>query len=410
MSETPYAFYVGVDWASEAHQFTVLTHERHPVAERKVAHTGRALGEMADWLAALADGEPARIAVGIEVPRGPVVETLLERGFHVFALNPKQLDRFRDRHSPAGAKDDRRDGFVLADALCTDRPAFRQVHVGDPRLVQLRELSRVEQDLQTELGRLANRLWEQLQRFYPQVLRLSPAVNEPWIWALLQLVPTPAAAHVVRGATLARLLARHRIRRVTAAAVLAELQAPALRVAPGTTEAAQEHIALLLPRLQLLHAQRGQCARRIERLLDDLAGADEEHRDVTILRSLPGVGRVITATMLAEAAQPLAERDYHALRAQGGIAPITRQSGKRALVSMRYACNHRLRNALYHWGRVSAQYDPHSRQHYRALRQRGHGHARALRGVTDRLLVVLMAMLRTGTTYDPARRHAPVAA
>ena len=131
---------------------------------------------------------------------------------------------------------------------------------------------------------------------------------------------------------------------------------------------------------------------------------------MTVLRSRPGVGRVIAATMLAEAAQPLAARDYHAVRAQGGIAPITRQSGKRVLVSMRYACNKRLWNALYHWGRVSAQYDPHSRRHYRALRQPGHGHARALRGVVDRLLVVLMAMPRTGTPYDPARRHVPAAA
>src|SRR2546426_6352679 len=29
----------------------------------------------------------------IEVPRGPVIDTLLERGLHVFALNPQQLDR-----------------------------------------------------------------------------------------------------------------------------------------------------------------------------------------------------------------------------------------------------------------------------------------------------------------------------
>lgn len=410
MSESPYAFYVGVDWASETHQVTVLTPERRLEAERRIEHTGRALGEMADWLMALADGEPARIAVAIEVPRGPVVETLLERGFHVFAINPKQLDRFRDRHSPAGAKDDRRDGFVLADSLRTDRPAFRQVHVDDPLLIQLRELSRAEEELQTELRRLSNRLWEQLRRFYPQVLRLSPAVDEPWIWALLQLAPTPGAARALRRATLARLLARHRIRRVTAGTVLAELQSPALHVAPGTTEAAREHIALLLPRLELLHEQRGRCARRIEHLLDALAGADAEHRDVTVLRSLPGVGRVIAATMLAEAARPLAERDYHAVRTQGGVAPITRQSGKSVLVSMRYACNHRLRNALYHWGRVSAQHDPSTRRHYRALRQRGHGHARAIRGVIDRLLVVLMAMLRTGTTYDPARRRVPAAA
>ena len=71
---------------------------------------------------------PAQIAVAIETPRGAVVATCLERGFAVFALNPKQLDRFRDRHTVAGAKDDRRDALVLADSRRTDPRAFRRVH------------------------------------------------------------------------------------------------------------------------------------------------------------------------------------------------------------------------------------------------------------------------------------------
>src|SRR5207244_390203 len=153
--------------------------------------------------------------------------------------------------------------------------------------------------------------------FYPQVLRLSPAVDEPWIWALLQLAPTPVAARALRRATLARLLARHRIRRVTAATVLAELHSP-------------------------------RCA--------------------------------------------------------------SPRGPRRPRASTSRCCCRGVRNALYHWGRVSAQHDPSTRRHYRALRQRGHGHARAIRGVIDRLLVVLMAMLRTGTTYDPARRRVPAAA
>jgi hypothetical protein len=47
------------------------------------------------------------------MPHGPIVETLLERGFNVYSINPKQLDRFRDRFSPAGAKDDSREAEVL---------------------------------------------------------------------------------------------------------------------------------------------------------------------------------------------------------------------------------------------------------------------------------------------------------
>jgi hypothetical protein len=88
----------------------------------------------------VAGGEPRRVAVAIETPRGAIVETLLEQGFQVCAINPKQLARFRDRHTMAGAKDDWRDAFVLADSLRTDPHSFRPVHVSAPELLMLREL------------------------------------------------------------------------------------------------------------------------------------------------------------------------------------------------------------------------------------------------------------------------------
>ena len=109
--------------------------------------------------------------------------------------------------------------------------------------------------------------------------------------------------------------------------------------------------------------------------------------------------------MLAEAGRLLTPARIDSLRAHTGIAPVTNRSGKRLSVRMRYACSARLRSAMYHWGRTSIQRDAHCRAHYAQLRQRGHAHARALRGVVDRLLRVLMAMLKTRTLYDPARRQ-----
>ena len=388
MSTGDYDFFVGVDWGSARHQVCVLDPARQVHGERAVEHSGPGLAALADWLVAVAPGAPARIAVALEMPRGAIVDTLLARGLHVFSINPKQLDRFRDRHSVAGAKDDRRDAFVAADALRTDR---------------------LDQEMQQELTRLANRLRDQLLRFYPALLRLAPAADEPWLWAVLALAPTPAAgAHVPR-ARLTRLLQTHRIRRLSAEDVHAALRAPALPVTPGTVEAAARHVALLLPRLHLIHAHRAQGTRHIDTLLAaylaeaPAAGPPRAHHDVAILQSLPGVGRLVVATLLAEAAPLLAARAYPALRAQAGIAPVTRQSGKHRSVLMRYACNHRLQQAVYHWARVSTQCDAHSRAHYTALRQRGQSHPRAVRGVADRLLALLIAMLKSDTLYDPAR-------
>lgn len=413
MTQRPsqYLYRVGIDWGSQQHQVCIVDDEGHRT-EVTVPHTSAGLAGLAEQLTALSPTAPERVAVALEVPRGPVVEMLLERGFQVFALNPKQLDRFRDRHTVAGAKDDRRDAWVLADALRTDQAAFRRVHGDDPLIIELRELSRLDDDLREELSRLSNRLREQLQRVWPDRLALCPAADEPWFWALLDLTlarqPRPLALKAVRG-----VLKVHHIRRLTAETVHAVWQVAPLRVAPGTLEAASVQLAVLLPRLRLVHEQRHRTVgRRIDAILAALATEEVagEHRDVTILRSLPGVGRLVAATVLAEAARPLAERDYQTLRAQAGAAPVTRQSGKKTVVVMRWACNGRLRNALYHWARVSVQVDARARAHYDRLRQRGHDHARALRGVVDRSLAMLMAMLTSRTLYDPERRRCAEAA
>jgi hypothetical protein len=108
--------------------------------------------------------------------------------------------------------------------------------------------------------------------------------------------------------------------------------------------------------------------------------------DVTIILSVPGIGNLVAATLLAEASQALSELDYKALRAYSGIAPVTKRSGKRLSVMMRQACSERLRNAVYHWSRISVQRDDISRKKYAALRAKGHSHGRALRTVGDSLL------------------------
>ena len=89
---------------------------------------------------------------------------------------------------------------------------------------------------------------------------------------------------------------------------------------------------------------------------------------------------------------------------------MTRQSGNRRVVSMRYGCNERLRNAFYHWARTSIQHDQAAKEYYAALRARGHSHGRALRSVADRWLRILMAMLESRTLYDPQRMRRAAAA
>ena len=114
------------------------------------------------------------------------------------AINPKQLDRLRDRFSIAGAKDDRRDAYVSADGLRTDRHLFRRLQIADPRLIELRAWSRLAEELQEERVRLSNRLHQQLWRYYPQMLKLTDDLTATWLLELWLRAPTPAKAARLR--------------------------------------------------------------------------------------------------------------------------------------------------------------------------------------------------------------------
>jgi hypothetical protein len=200
--ETEFKWFVGIDWGGEYHQVCVLDHNRRIMEERSVKHDGEGIGELIRWVGAMVAGEPATMAAALEVPHGPIVEALLACGIAVFSINPKQVDRFRDRYTVNGAKDDRRDAYVIASSLLSDRHAFKRLTIESPLTLRIRELSRTLDDLDNDRRRLTNQLRDLLIRYFPAILALCPAVDEPWIWALLKRGPAARqgeASHVQSG-------------------------------------------------------------------------------------------------------------------------------------------------------------------------------------------------------------------
>src|SRR5918998_153249 len=338
MTEVMIRWFAGVDWGSQQHQACVLDAAGEIVGERAFPHGGAGLAALCGWLASMAD-DPGSVAVAIEVPHGPVVDALLDRGFAVHAINPKQLDRLRDRFSVAGAKDDRRDARVAAAGLRTMAPT-------PAKAARLRE------------GTLARLLKQHRIR----------GVDAETALAILRRPAIKVAAGV------------------TEAAVL-HVRSLVVRLRLANREVRQAE-----RKLDELCAALGKEAPDAE---------DGTPRDAAILASLPGVGRSTLAALLTEAAGPLARRDRAALRTLSGVAPVTKRSGKACVVVMRHAAQARLRQAVFHRARVAVQNDPKSRGRYEALRARGHSYGRALRGVADRLLGVACVLLRRQALFDP---------
>src|SRR5689334_17652512 len=172
MDDETIAWFVGVDWGSAKHQACLLDAGGSIVGEREFSHSGTGLAELGNWVVSIA-GAANGVLVAVEVPHGPVVDALLDRGFVVYAINPKQLDRLRDRFSVAGAKDDRRDAYVAADGIRNRRELVRRLAGADPRLNQMPGWAGLVEELQQERVRLSNRVHQQLWRYYPQMLNLT---------------------------------------------------------------------------------------------------------------------------------------------------------------------------------------------------------------------------------------------
>jgi len=400
-----FQFLVGIDLGRWLHQACVLDANGELVAEKGFAHSREGLSETVTWLLSLVK-DPDHLAVAIEKPHGAVVDTLLARGLAVFAVNPKQVDRFRDRHSLSGAKDDRRDAFVLADALRTDGHRFQRLQLPPPEIIALRQLLTARFQLIKLHVALSSQIQDLLIQCRPHLLSLAPR-NRPldsFFAELLELFfdsqPRPPAPDEIRA-----LIRKHHIRRVKLEDILHVLQQPSLQLASGTLEALSAHLAVLFPQLKLVRRQRRDVDQYLERWFAEIQRDCPPHQpsDNALLASLPGVGALVLATLLGHAHDAIRLRNRDALRSLGGIAPVTKQSGQRRQVLMRRARSQPLAYALHHWAAIAVLRDSHFKHHYQRLRRKGHHHARALRGVMDRLLSLAVAMLRDRSFYDPSR-------
>ena len=409
MNQLKYDFFVGIDLGQWLHMASVVDAKGQFFGERGFPHSREGLSGTIDWLLEETTQDRERIAVAIEKPHGAVVELFLDSGIAIFSINPKQVDRFRDRYSMSGAKDDRRDAFVLADSLRTDGHRFQRLHLPPPEILAMRGLLSSRDQLVKNHVALSSQIRELLTRCWPHLVSLAPkdkALNA-FFCELLKLFfessPNPLSRQTIE--TLAQ---RNRIRRVKPEQILDTLKQQPLRVAPATTQATSEHLQLLIQQLLLVREHRRASDQHLEKWFKRVqALTDEPCSDHAILASLPGVGAYVLASVLCYAHDPIRLRNLNAFRTLGGIAPVTKKSGKRGqlrpTILMRRARSLPLNNALHHWARTAVLHDPHFKEHYDRLRDRGHRHARALRGVMDRILPIAIAMLRQGTLYDPSR-------
>jgi transposase len=314
----------------------------------------------------------------------------------VYELNPKQADRFRDRHTSAGAKDDRRDAVVLADAIRTDGGRLRPVQQDSAVTEELRLRDRARTRLVAQRTRYANQLRQALGRYYPALLRLERDMHDGFLLAVLRAYPDPRAASGARAPRLQRLLREHRIRALDVETLQSVLRGPAFAVPEHVAAACRDEAIDLAEQIDLLN-------RQIRTAEARLNGLFERHPDREILKSLPGLGNLLAIRVAAELGDHRARyADPTTVQAFAGTAPVTRRSGKRGVISisMRRGCNRVLQAALFHMARCSVRGSGWAAAYLRHLRRRGVPHAKAVRALSNKWAKLIAVVLNARTTYD----------
>jgi transposase len=388
--------FVGVDWAEAHHDVHVqdedgkrLTGGRLPEGVEGIARFHEMMGLHAE--------DPAEVVIGMETDRGLFVGALVAAGYTVFAVNPMSTSRYRDRHSTSGAKSDPGDAKVLADMVRTDRHNHRPV-AGDSELAEaIKVLARAHQSMIWSRGRQANFLRSTLREFYPAALVAFENLTSGDALEVLRVAPTPTLGAGLSRSKIASALKRGgRQRRVDerAAEIQEALRAPQLAGSKMVAGALGTSVSATATVIVTMNAQ-------IAELAQELDVHFEQHPDAEVVRSLPGLGTILSARVLGEFGD--APNRYASAKCRknyAGTSPITRASGTKRLVLARYARNTRLADAIYQWSFAALTASPGARAFYDYRRGAGDTHHAALRHLGNRLVGILHGCLIHETVYD----------
>ncbi len=388
--------FVGDDWAEAHHDVYVCDENGSKLVQRRLAEGIEGVTKLHELIAELVD-EPSEVVIGIETDRGLWVQSLVEAGYQVFAINPKAASRYRDRHTLSGAKSDPGDAKMLGELVRTDRHNHRPV-AGDSDLADsVKVLARAHQNLIWDRTRATNRLRSSLREYFPAALATFDDLADRDTLAVLAKAPTPAAAKAlplgkIRSALKAGGRQRNidtRARQIVEGLRVDALQAPDVVTAAfaATTRSTVAIIVEINTQIAVLEAE--------------LADHFEQHPDADIYLSLPGIGNIIGARVLGEFGDdPNRYANTKSRRNYAGTSPITRASGNRHVALARFVRNQRLADAIDQWALSSLRNSPGARAYYDLHRDAGNSHHKALRALGNRLVGILHGCLKHRTLYD----------
>jgi transposase len=388
---------VGIDAAKEVHWATAVTQDGDVLLNRKVENTAEDIGTLIAELAAL-DGQRL---IGIDLLGGLatlISAMLIDAGERLVHVPGLAVNRARQGSVGGQAKSDPRDARIIADQLRLRPADFRPVVLPDDTMATLRLLVSRRNDLVTDQTRRITRMRYLLNSIHPDLERaLDLSTTGPLI--MLSRYVTAAEIRAAKPRAISRFLRSRDARnpeKIAERAYAAALAHPHIKL--PAEAAAADLIREMAEEAVLCRTQLATIDRKLVALIN-------AHPDGALIRSLPGMGVVLAAELLAQAGDLSRFRSAAALASAAGLAPVLRQSGKSARLQRPGFANSRLKRVFYQSAFCSLS-EPLSRAFYDRKRAEGKRHHQAIIALARRRIDVLWAMLASRKPFYAEHRIA----
>lgn len=397
-TSSPFALFVGIDWADKHHDICIIDQHGH-VRQEQIEHSAEAIEQWVSRTLEQAGGQG--VAILLEQARGALAPALMFRaGLTLFPINPKQFARYRESYSNSGAKNDPGDARLLVQMLCERHQTLRPWVADDDLTRLLARLCQSRRQLVDERTRLSQQLQAQLKAFFPLALELAKGkATSPLLLEIVRRWGDPRAFRRVHPSSLHRLLTKHGPRHDEQRDELVRRirSTPLLSTDRALIEPAQLVCGVLGQQLASLQKTIDQMQTRIDQVM-------AQHPDAELFTSLPGAGQALAPRLLTAFGS---DRQRYATADEvatlSGIAPVTKQSGKTRIVRKRLACPKYLRQTFHEFADQARKWCPWSRAYYRLQKSRGMKHHAALRKLAGKWIRILFRVWKTRTPYDPER-------
>ena len=388
--------YAGIDIAKNEHVIGA-TDERGKDAAKPMAFANSTAGfdRCVAYLEGLAETKSG-LTVGMEATGHywlPLFCRLQDEGYAVVVINPIRTDAMRRFKGSSRVKTDMIDCTLIAETLrCGD---FEPSRLGDEAMVELRQLTRLHQELKESVADLKRLVIVSLDQVFPEYGSIFSDTFGESSKAFLKRCPTPEECLGIRVDSIAKTLekASHgKLGRGKAEEIKAIAKESCGASIATSTFSFQ--IKLLVSQIDFIEGQIAEVETRIREGVEAVE---------PLVLTIPGIGHTLGAQIVSEIGDVRRFHSAAAVVKYAGINPSISQSGKFSSDE-----NHitkqgspYLRRALYLAAMAQLKLKTPFYDYYAKKRADGKSHREALIAVARKLVHVIYAVLSKQEPYDP---------